>query len=200
MLTILDFGAVLYNIDFTLTTNALCALPGYNGKPIDFGVDVQSEVFHDIDKGAISEASFRAQLREMWGFVCTDAELDAAWCAILKGIYPTSAEVVRNFAARGPVVLLSNISSLHLRHALPDCTTMLSFFTKRFYSFEIGLRKPDPAAFHHVCEVMGVAPHEATLYDDSKANCESAAAMGMHVVRVLTPEVLVPLSLGQTPT
>jgi FMN phosphatase YigB (HAD superfamily) len=199
MLTILDFGAVLYDIDFERTRQALQALPGYNGKAIDFGVDVQSEVFHDIDKGAISEAAFRARLREMWGCTCTDAELDTAWCAILKGIYPTSADVVRNFAARGPVVLLSNISSLHLRHVLPECNDMLSGFTKRFYSFEIGLRKPDPAAFHHVCSVMGVAPHEATLYDDSKANCKSAAAMGMHVVRVLTPEVLVPLSLGQTP-
>lgn len=198
MLTILDFGAVLYNIDFDRTRQALRALPGYNGVPIDFGVDVQSDVFHDIDKGAISEVAFRAELRRIWGFQCTDAELDAAWCAILIGMFPTSTDVVRNFGARGPVVLLSNISSLHLRHALPECNEMLSFFTKRFYSFEIGLRKPDPAAFLHVCSVMGVAPHEATLYDDSLANCEQAAALGMHVVRVLTPEVLVPLSLGQT--
>ncbi|CAN5490151.1 HAD family phosphatase [soil metagenome] len=200
MLTILDFGAVLYNIDFELTKKALSALPGYNGNPINFGVDVQSDVFIDFDKGAISEAAFRAELRRLWGFTCTDAELDVAWCAILKGIFPTSADVVRNFAARGPVVLLSNISSLHLRHALPECIEMLSHFTKRFYSFEIGLRKPDPAAFHHVCATMNVAPHEATLYDDSLANCNSAAAIGMHVVRILTPEVLVPLSLGQTST
>lgn len=200
MLTILDFGGVLYHIDFERTRTALMALPGYNGKPVEFGVDVQSDVFIDFDKGLRTKEEFRADLRALWGFTCTDAELDAAWCAILIGLFDHAMHVVRSARAHGPLVLLSNISILHFEYCLPECAPLLALFDECFYSFAMHLRKPDPAAFLHVCAAMGYDPSDAILYDDSLANCTAAAALGMRTVRVLTPEDLRPLFHGPTTT
>jgi putative hydrolase of the HAD superfamily len=200
MLTILDFGGVLYNIEFERTRRALMQLPGYNGAPVSFGVDVQSDVFVDFDKGLRSTEAFRAELRALWGFTCTDAELDAAWCAILLGQYPHAQAAVQYHREHGPVALLSNISVLHFEHCLPECEELLASFDACFYSFAMHLRKPDPAAFLHVCDAMGYDPAETILYDDSAANCAAAAALGMQKVRVLTSADLLPSSRGHTTT
>lgn len=183
-LIVCDFGGVLYDIDFRRTITALQALPGYNGRDILFGVDDQHPLFVEVDRGSISNAQFRAELRREWGFTCTDAELDAAWCAILIHPFDHALNTVLRLRAHAPTVLLSNISLLHLGHCVPQCEHFLPLFTERFYSCIMHHRKPDAAAFTHVLETMGVEPGAALMVDDSARNCESAEMVGMKVWRV----------------
>jgi putative hydrolase of the HAD superfamily len=53
-----------------------------------------------------------------------------------------------------------------------------------YLSFVERVRKPDPAAFLHICSTEGVAPSDTLLIDDSRANCESAAALGIRTVHI----------------
>lgn len=189
-LIIFDFGAVLYDIDFTKTREAMHALAGYNGVPIHFGVDKQDDIFLAADRGEVTNEEFRAAMRTRWGFTCTDAELDAAWCALLKEPFPYAVDVVRKARRTAPVVLLSNISDLHLMHVLPQCRTLLPLFDGLFLSCQTGLRKPDPEAFLHPCDIMNADPERTMLFDDSGANCEAAASVGILVRRVTDPYAL----------
>lgn len=48
-----------------------------------------------------------------------------------------------------------------------------------FNSADIGLTKPDPAVFLHVCETLGVEPAEVFFTDDTEGHVLSAARLGM---------------------
>jgi epoxide hydrolase-like predicted phosphatase len=51
------------------------------------------------------------------------------------------------------------------------------------YSHEIGVMKPDPAAYTAVCELLEVEPHEVVFLDDLEMCVEGAEAVGMKAVR-----------------
>lgn len=52
----------------------------------------------------------------------------------------------------------------------------------------VGLRKPDPRIYQHACRELGVAPSESIFLDDIGANLKAARALGMHTIKVDTPE------------
>ncbi|RPI68940.1 MAG: HAD family phosphatase [Ignavibacteriae bacterium] len=206
-LLIVDFGNVLYSIDFARTVRAFEALAGYNGEPIRFGVDDQDELFFRIDRGELTKEAFRAELRSRFGFTCSDDEIDRAWCAILISPFPFIDKVISDIRGRfvgARVVMLSNISELHLEQAMRTTPELFEGVGARrgvgarhgvrarhgvplddyYFSCRIGLRKPSAEVFLYVCEREGVRPEDCVLFDDSAANCDAAMKLGMRVVRV----------------
>lgn len=195
-LVMIDFGNVLYEIDFTLTTTAFTQLAGYNGAEILFGVEDQDPLFMAADRGDVSVEEFRKGLRERYGFTASDAEIDAAWCAILIAPFPHALDVMRDLRLQYPQarhVLISNISALH--HAQVQSDRVLQqpggvslqpgdVFDALYLSYLMRLRKPDPEAFLHVCRSEGIAPTACVLFDDSTSNCASARELGIRAVHV----------------
>ena len=192
-LLIIDLGGVLFDIDFEKTRAAMMGLDGYNGTPISFGVEQQDDVFVAYDRGDVSTADFRLALRDRYGFSCSDEDIDRAWCAILdKGLFPFAQDEVRRLKstyASSPgstTVILSNISELHYLDCEERCRPVFEMVDRVYLSYVIRRRKPDPAAFLHVIEAEGFTPSQAVLVDDSRANCDSAATLGLrieHLVR-----------------
>ena len=197
-LIILDLGGVLFNIDFERTKRALLELPGYNGLDVRFGVETQSDVFVDYDRGALTTSEFREKLRSMYGYVCSDEEIDRAWCAILdKGLFPFASDVVRSirmrFASRpgDRLVIFSNISELHYLDARDRCQPVYSLVDKVYLSYTLGLRKPDPQSFLAICELEGIPASHTLLIDDSIANCTSAESLGITTIHVTDPSAVI---------
>jgi FMN phosphatase YigB (HAD superfamily) len=184
---VFDFGGVLFDIDFERTRVAMMALQGYNGKPIDFSVDLQNDLFLRVDRGELVVEDFLEALRKAWGFTCSDDELIDAWNAVLIGPFEWSIRLIEEIQIYTKVVLLSNISWLHLWHVRPQCRHLLSLFDRLFLSCATGLRKPDPEAFLNVLNTMDVSAARTMLIDDSIANCRAAAGIGMQVLRVRNP-------------
>lgn len=56
------------------------------------------------------------------------------------------------------------------------------------FSNEIGLRKPDPAAFHALTDALGVPPAETVFIDDNADNVAAAVALGFHAILLDTME------------
>jgi FMN phosphatase YigB (HAD superfamily) len=50
------------------------------------------------------------------------------------------------------------------------------------YSHEIGVMKPEPAAYTAVCDLLEVEPHEVVFLDDLERCVEGAEAVGMMAV------------------
>lgn len=196
-LTILDLGGVLFNIDFQRTLHAMMALEGYNGRDVMFGVEDQDPIFVAYDRGDISTVEFRARLRELYGFTCTDALIDRAWCAILDNGLFTHAEAavahIRQTRVRSSndrLVIFSNISELHYLDARDRCAPVFDAVDYVYLSYVERVRKPDPAAFLHICTVERVDPTDTLLIDDSRANCASATALGMKTIHVVDSVLL----------
>ncbi len=59
-------------------------------------------------------------------------------------------------------------------------------------SSEVGMRKPNPAIYHHALEALGgVPPEQAVFLDDSPGNVEGAKRAGLHAILVDDPEAAV---------
>jgi len=59
-------------------------------------------------------------------------------------------------------------------------------------SSEVGMRKPNPAIYHHALELLGgVPPAEAVFLDDSPGNVVGAQRAGLHAILVDEPEAAV---------
>lgn len=50
------------------------------------------------------------------------------------------------------------------------------------YSHEIGLAKPDQAAFRRAATLVGARPEAIAIVDDRPENVDAAARVGMHAV------------------
>jgi putative hydrolase of the HAD superfamily len=56
-------------------------------------------------------------------------------------------------------------------------------------SSEVGMRKPNPAIFHHALELLGVDdPAEAVFLDDAPGNVAGARRAGLHAIHVDDPD------------
>ena len=121
-----------------------------------------------------------------WQAVGTALGLTAADTAALRAAFYAgdilNAELVacidrlRTLGLR--VGLLSNFSA-DLRAMLIQ-QDLLRRFDALAISAELGLMKPDPAAYRAVLVMLGMAPHTCIFIDDIPANVAAAQALGIH--------------------
>ena len=52
----------------------------------------------------------------------------------------------------------------------------------------LGLRKPDPRIYQHVCRCLAIEARQAVFLDDIGSNLKAARALGMTTIKVTAPE------------
>jgi putative hydrolase of the HAD superfamily len=67
-----------------------------------------------------------------------------------------------------------------LRATLRDADAFWGAFEEAHYSHDLGLKKPHPETFLHVCERHGLAPSRTLFLDDSIQHVRGAAEAGLH--------------------
>ena len=82
--------------------------------------------------------------------------------------------------------LLSN-DTLQLENRLCE-HGLYDLFDPVLISAQVGLMKPDPAIYHMMLQMLGVAPREAVFIDDSPANVQGAQSLGIHTI-LFHPEI-----------
>ena len=176
---IFDFGNVLIEIDPARSIKAFQTL----GAQADLHLD--ADFFQDFETGAITAAEFRRALRSQLRWASADSSIDRAWNALLLEIPPKTLSVLRSLRAEGyRLALLSNTNPIHIdevrRRLGPfGYGEFARCFERIFYSYEMGLRKPDPALYAAVDRELGItSPAEVLFIDDNAANIASAAAYG----------------------
>jgi putative hydrolase of the HAD superfamily len=174
---IIDLGAVLFAIDIPRSVEAFAALAG---RPVaEMAPLLHDPLFLRFERGEETPDGFRNGLRERLGRSISDAELDAAWNALLLGVIPGRVELVAHLAKSFDVVLLSNTNQIHFDTLSQECEALFSQFGACHFSFRMGLRKPDPAIYHKVLALEGWDAQRTVLIDDGEANVQAARAIGM---------------------
>ncbi|MFM6913406.1 MAG: HAD-IA family hydrolase, partial [Aquirufa sp.] len=97
------------------------------------------------------------------------------------GVYEWIASLKSHFH----LILLSNTSSIHAEQFTkvslgPNGQNLFSLFHHVYYSFEMGLVKPDSAIYQQVLNEQGFSAEEVLFFDDNVANINSAKSMGIH--------------------
>ena len=183
---ILDFGGVLYDIDYDAPPKAFAAL----GDP-DFASlyhqASQSTWFDELETGILDRETFYGHLRHRCLAGTTMDQIHDAWCSILTGMPPSRANLVTQLGQRTRLFLLSNTNAIHaavfeadLESTLDDASAFWGAFEQAHYSHDLGMKKPHPDTFLHVCNLHGLAPHRTLFLDDSIQHVEGANRAGLH--------------------
>ena len=100
-----------------------------------------------------------------------------------RGLFPGAMELLDSLRGRYLRACLSNNNQLHW--ARLRATGIESGFERCYLSHEIGLRKPDPRAFQHGVEDLGVPAEQILFLDDRAEHVAAAATLGLDAHRAV---------------
>ncbi|MDL2143130.1 MULTISPECIES: HAD family phosphatase [Flavobacterium] len=176
---IFDFGDIFINLDKQATISGLqkLGLKEWNAE-----LDQLNLLF---ETGDISTEDFLAGFQKQLPNATTEQILEA-WNAILADFPLYRLEFLQLLSQKYRLFLLSNTDSIHIETF--ENKTGISFysdfyqcFEKVYFSFEIGMRKPNAEVFQYLINKHELSPKRTLFVDDKKENTDSAAALGFHV-------------------
>lgn len=181
---IFDFGGVIMNIDFQKTIESFGKL-GVKDFDKLFSKHVQSSLFDKMDKGTISPAGFRNQVRELTGIHLSDQEIDRAWNDLLLDYPPHRIDLIQQLKQNYSLYLLSNTNEIHYREYSEIFFQHYHFpfetlFKKAYWSFNTGMRKPDREIFDLVISENSLDPAKTLFIDDTEIHVNGALKAGIN--------------------
>ncbi|MCW5899852.1 MAG: HAD family phosphatase [Flavobacteriales bacterium] len=197
---ILDLGGVLIDVDYAATSRAFTRY-GAPDFERSYSKAKQTDLFDRFEKGFLSPAGFRDEVRELIGAGLDDDAIDLCWNAMLGTIPPERMALVEALRGRYRLLLLSNTNAIHVPafEAIIRRDLGIRDFKGRFhgayYSCELGMRKPDAEIFHHVITAHDADPGRTLFIDDSIQHVEGARKAGLNAEHlVLAQEDVIGLS------
>jgi glucose-1-phosphatase len=182
-----DLGGVLVDIDFdrSFRTWSQHSRLSFEALKQKFRFDEQYECH---ERGEIDADEYFTHLAMSLQLTCPIHEVAAGWNAIFMGEIAATLALVKNARLSVPCYVLTNTNATHKQRWVTLYPDMVAAFDGIFASHEIGLRKPEKAAFEHVCLAMGLTPQSVLYFDDSPANIEAGCAAGLQGVLVRGPD------------
>jgi len=180
---VLDYGGVVGEIDFG---RVLAHWSAASGVPIEtlaqrFHFDA---AYRAHETGALDSRGYVAALRRTLGVTLDDERLLAGWNAVFVGEVEGMRTLLAALASHCPLYLFSNTNAAHARFFLREHAALLQPFRRLFLSHELGLRKPDAAAFAAVVEAIGLPAARIGFVDDTAENVAGAHAAGLQAFHV----------------
>jgi len=160
---IFDYGGVIINIDFKLTINAFKTLGFTNVEEIIFKTG-GSELLLQMEKGTISHNEFYDEVRRLSGLKITNKEIEIAWNALLLDMPMARIKTLEKLRKDYRILLLSNTNSIHYQQYHADLKNHYGYsdfnklFEKAWFSFTIGMAKPDVEIFQFAINDAGINP------------------------------------------
>lgn len=184
---VFDFGGVLVNLDKQRTIDRFQQLGcDVQGCIRDY---VQQGPFARLEIGLIGKEEFYSEIR----MLCTrekdqsitSTQIDEAWNTMLVDVPRRRLQALLKLRKRYRLFLLSNTNRIHREYSckeffLSNDYSVNDYFERIYLSYELGLMKPDTAIFKTLLEQEGLIAQETLFIDDSPANCEAAALLGLH--------------------
>lgn len=180
---IFDLGGVLLDIDYNKTKSAFEKL-GFDHFDKMYTQYSADPIFSELEMGFLDEATFCNHVKQAGRKGVTNDEIIKAWNAMLLNFRKDSLQFLEKLSENYCLYLLSNTNAIHLEAfsniftSQTKLPTLNNFFTKSWYSHEVGLRKPNKDIFEFVLNDAGLLPEETLFVDDSYNNIATAKEMG----------------------
>jgi len=145
---------------------------------------MEAELYQRFETGKCSPECFRDEIRRAGGIPLTDEQVDKAWNALLLDFPANRVDLLHRLRSNYELYLLSNTNAIHYKSYTGTFRAIHSeempdLFVKLFLSFEMGVRKPDPAIYKMALRIGNLVPGETLFIDDSLENAEEATKAGM---------------------
>jgi putative hydrolase of the HAD superfamily len=181
---ILDFGGVLYDIDYDAPVKAFRAL-GLSDFAGLYHQASQSPAFDELECGQITPDAFYSFLEGHCRKETLREEVVTAWNSILTGMPACRIPLVQSLSSQTRLFIFSNTNVIHAHvfESWIEKNLGLSAFRGAFeaihYSHELGQRKPKPDAFLALCRQHRLNPSNTLFVDDSEQHVSGAKRAGL---------------------
>ena len=143
-------------------------------------------IFQQFEAGGITAEEFRNAIRENIQAPLTDEEIDDYWSRMLLDIPCEKLKLILELREKYMVYLLSNTNPIHWNHVCKHAFDYHSFrvedyFEETYLSYEMHDAKPNKSIFEKMLSEANLLPEETLFIDDSEANCQAAASLGIQV-------------------
>jgi len=151
---------------------------------------IEQDAYHQLETGMLTPDGFRRKVIEIVDIPLTDIDVDEAWNAMLLDIPRERIKFMTRLKSKYKLYLLSNTNHIHWlcydRYFQDnfDYPGINTFFTHCWYSYLMGVRKPDPEIFRMVLEEGQFDPSEVAFIDDLIENVEAANTSGIHGIHL----------------
>ena len=185
---IFDLGGVILNIDNQAVPDNI-EKKGFDARQI-LGNQNVKRLLLDYETGRVDTDSFRLSMKSLSGMTdLDDEEFDRIWCSILLDFPDDRIKTILNLRQEYRIFLLSNTNKLHYDRFSADFMSSYglpfdSLFEHVFYSFEMGLAKPDKAIFASLLDTLAIDPKETLYIDDTPANTAVGAQFGIQTLTI----------------
>lgn len=139
---------------------------------------LESPIVQRFERGQCSVETFATAIVADLQIDQTPSEFIAAFKAWPQGLSAGAAELVEDASRSNTVACFSNTNAIHW-NSQTDHEKIRSMFDATFASHEIGLVKPERAAFQLVVDRLGVPPEDIVFLDDAEQNAAAARALGI---------------------
>lgn len=181
---IFDFGGVILNLDYNLTIKAFKDL-GVTDFEASYSQLNQTDIFDALERGEITPEEFRSSIRKALKTDISDVQIDHAWNAMLLDLPAERLQLLQQLGSDKRLALLSNTNAIHAdffeaemkkQHGIANLDP---FFEKVYYSFDVGMRKPETRIFELVLKERDFKAEETLFIDDSPQHIEGAKQVGL---------------------
>lgn len=176
---IFDFGDIFINLNKDAMKNAFHTLE------LEEWNDDMRQLNMAFEVGKISETAFLSGMQKH----VPEASLEVIkknWNTILLDFPLYRLEFLQLLSEKYRLFLLSNTDSIHIQHF--EETVGESFygdfyrcFENVYFSFELGMRKPDEEIFNYILKKHELSPKRTLFIDDKKENTDAAARLGIQI-------------------
>lgn len=176
---IFDFGDIFINLDKEAPINLLKKL----------GLTEWNEELNQLnlqfEKGQISEENFLLGIQKLIPNASIK-EILYAWNAILLDFPLYRLEFLQKLTKKYRLFLLSNTDAIHIEtfereNGVSFYSDFYQCFEKVYFSFEMGMRKPEAEIFNYVLKKHNLSAKRTLFIDDKKENTDAALSLGLQV-------------------
>ena len=176
---IFDFGDIFINLDKQATIDGLerLGLSSWNEDLDQLNIS--------FEKGQISRDAFLLGIQKQIPNATID-EILMTWNAVLLDFPLYRLEFLQLLSKKFRLFLLSNTDAIHIDHfeqreGASFYGDFYKCFEKVYFSFEMGMRKPDAEIYTTLINRHELSPKRTLFVDDKKDNTDAAKALGLHV-------------------
>jgi putative hydrolase of the HAD superfamily len=183
---LLDLGQTVVRFDWR---RALAALHKLGARAhLNVAEFADDPLFHDFESGRITPEPFFIELGRRIGCPAPWTVLEEAYSDIFIP-WPERENLMPRLAPHYRLAAASNTCISHINWLAPR-STVLNHFHERFYSYELGERKPNARFYEMILEKLGASADNCLFVDDRHDNIQGAGAVGIRVLHVSPEEDL----------
>lgn len=176
---IFDFGNIFINLNTVKFEKAFR----------DLGLNEWHEDLDELNKrfeiGKVTELEFIQGFQKHLPNASIE-DIRTAWNTVLGDFPLERLEFLQSLKGKYRLFLLTNTDMIHIEHfehkeGMSFTRDFYNCFEKVYYSYELGMRKPNVEVFKRLILKHELNPKRTLFVDDRKDNTDAAASLGIEV-------------------